>query len=1115
MPLHDLRSFRPALCVLIALGCFTCSCVNEYDFTHTPRQTGSLGEEAHAILLKDAKRAKESAPAKTALLESRRDAFVVALDTIAPPSELGDLDLFLRQSLPMIDDQSLPHLTSRLSIALESARQDGPLLDALGELDGSGRIQGFISPNNPPDLIGYMVAYPKLRELGLRGAKLVLENDGFKDSGAPDVEEPAGISELVRVASDELAKVDQTALEDSIALLVRDLLIRQDDRYDRDGGRLPLYVATFDRRGVPKLRAQVLERFADDDGDGLPDLDALGDLVLKDGSSIPRLAFSKQGGSGITRDALGRAAFVGDGEPVYEYVDLNRTGLGYLLRTYPSLSEKDVLIDLFDASSVLLGPKEVLEDERGKYQGFSTENPLIDLTYATLHAVAFPGLPGMLETMAQLVRLGPAELASVVVGLERALGAFDDHPEVEIKDNQVVLYDLLPLLQEIAQDKGLWGDMIDALADPMTPHLGDAMVTLASYSNTLADPKLGGVYDTCFQQCKVAHTIGTPQRFDCIRACPNTEIFQKPFDPKAPETIRDQSQLEALWYMIWVLDGVPYQMEVETLTINGKPGPAPSPMIRFENASAAYLRALAGNMVLEDHIPRAFFEDDDIGKLLRFLGISASNVVTAIGGISTLFLEVEYNGRPLKLEAKPSPDEMTRILTRKDLVWKSDDGKYVLDVKEPLTKDGHLWVEHTSDTLFKMEAAGMVDAIYPLAKAFSDRNKEALLVSVFSVMHRHWAGSKEVYKKKNGLLSDINPANLRSLEPLLIDVLTEGSLLKGLNLLTVRMKNLKDSGALDVSEALRAMILHATLPDPALVTTKGESFINLADGRTVRNLTPLHLVLRAAGDMLGRLEANPQARDRLLTAGGHLFDVALGAQWPEGQPRGAFDDDAAVALSEHALSFLADRAARRGPSLTTWLTGEFYQDVVDLWSSRLLAGLVRIANQLLENPENRAVFDDVTRYLTSTPQGQRHTSLAAYQMLVRSMDTTTWVPMAKFAGRLIDPDRDWGGKDDPKATLPILSHGALVMQQALKNDQADMGARLIRRALTKQAVDRPTPAGELGDLLADYWRQDPAQAAEPYQRGDYEAFLQKLGDWMKDDRHGLERVYDLVDLRVK
>ena len=1113
MTLPALRSLRPALCLLGALCCIS-SCVKEYDFEQGKVQTGSLGEEAHAILLKDAKRAKVAAPEKTALLESRRQDFILAIDTIAPQDTLPQVDLLLRQSLPMIDDGSLPGLTSKLAIALEEARHNGPLLQALGQPDSGPRIQGFISPNNPPDLLGYLVQYPRLRELGLRGAKLVLENDGFQDTGAPNVEEPDGVSELVRVASDQLARVDQTALEDSLALLVRDLLIREDERYDRTGKRLPLHVSTFDRRGVPRLRAQVLDRFKDRDGDLLPDLDDLGDLTLNDGSSIPRMAFSTTVSAGITRDALGRASFA-DGQFVYDYVDLNRTGLGYLIRTYAFLAQKDVFLDLFDALNTLLGPTQVLQDDRGKYQAFSPENPLVDLTYGVLHAAAFDDLPALLQGLADLLRLGSGEVASLVVALERAFEALDAHPEVSISKNQVFFYDLIPILQEIAQNKALWGDMLDALASPMTPKLGDAMITLASYKNTIADPVLGGTYDTCFQQCKVAHTVGTLKRFDCIRACPNAEIFKQRFDPKAKESLQNQSQLQGLWYLIWSLDQVKYEMAIETLTVNGRPGPPVSPLLTFENASAAFIRAIAGNMKLEEHIPPDFFDNDDLGILLRVAGISSTNVIAALGGISTLFFDVEYNGKPFKLEAQPGPDDMTRIFTRKDLAWRSDDGKYVLDVREPLNRDGYYWHEHSADNLFEMEAAGMVDAFYPLAKAFSDHDREDLLIRMLSVVHRHYSGDTTLYPQKNGLPSDTNPANLRSLEPLLLNLFKEGSLLQSVELLAGRLKNLKASGTLDVAEPLRQMILHASAKDPALLTARGEDFLNLADGRTARGLTPLHLTFGAAGDLLGLLDENPQAKDQLSGALGHLFDVALAAQWPEGQPRAAFDDAAGIALAEHTLAFLADRATARGPSLTTWLTDEFHKDLVDLWSSRLLAGLVRIANQLLEEPENRLVLDDMALYLTDTPQGQRHTTLIAYELLVRSMDTKTWVPMAKFLGRTIDPDRDWGLGEAPKAGLPVLSHGALVLQHVLQKDEADVGAAMIRRALTTQAFGRPTPVGQLGELMAEYWRADLEEVGQTYGQVDYEVFLQTLVDWMRDDRHGLERLYDLVDLRVK
>ena len=63
--------WAPALGALILLTS-TQGCLTEYDFSQPERELGTLGEEVHAIWLKDAKRARDSAPQKSAMLETRR-----------------------------------------------------------------------------------------------------------------------------------------------------------------------------------------------------------------------------------------------------------------------------------------------------------------------------------------------------------------------------------------------------------------------------------------------------------------------------------------------------------------------------------------------------------------------------------------------------------------------------------------------------------------------------------------------------------------------------------------------------------------------------------------------------------------------------------------------------------------------------------------------------------------------------------------------------------------------------------------------------------------------------------------------------------------------------------
>ena len=73
------------------------------------------------------------------------------------------------------------------------------------------------------------------------------------------------------------------------------------------------------------VNGQVPAPFVDADGDGLPDVDALGRFVTSDGSLPPSPFFSVDGASG-PRDSSGRALSAsGNGALVYGYVGVHRT----------------------------------------------------------------------------------------------------------------------------------------------------------------------------------------------------------------------------------------------------------------------------------------------------------------------------------------------------------------------------------------------------------------------------------------------------------------------------------------------------------------------------------------------------------------------------------------------------------------------------------------------------------------------------------------------------------------------------------------------------------------------------------------------------------------------
>lgn len=1087
------------LTVLCAMGLCLSSCIKEYDLERKSYERGTLGEELHAIWRKDTERSPKLPEKRTQLLDTRRDEFVQAVDTIAPENELAAINFFLQGTLTLVDDNSLPGMTRKVEVALQDAAQDAELMKALSDNSKPG-VSEFISPIASPNILGYVTAYPKLGEFTKKSMQIVLDNDGFNDDGTISTTEPNGLSEIARTVSRLLGDVKPEVLEDSLAILVRDMLLKEDMRYAVNDATRAIYIVKYDRRGLPKANANnqgIMPPFVDNNNDGLADLDERGQFVLNFGDQID--PFAEVNAQNIARDAFGRASV--NNEYLYEYVDLNNTGLGFLVREAYEMIAKNVFSDMMSAMRVIMGDMTIQQDEQGPYQGFNVDNPLMDIAHALLNMIAIDGLPELMRGQATLFDKGAAELANIVAAFERMVEIADKYPDAKLKGNQTIAYDLSPTLHKITSDKALWASFMDALADPMTQKAGDAMATLISYKNTKASVELGDAYDMCFQGCESSHRLGTEARYTCIRSCPRDKIFQQKMDFSAPESPDNRSQLQAMWHLMWSLAGVPYKMETSEVLVNGRPQPLPPPLIELPGGAEAFLRAIAGNLDLSEHVPPELFSGNELGPILRAFGISSNNIAGLISLLSQFF--------GVKLDVKPKPSQLTRLFVKEDIAFRSEDGQLVLDLAEPIDADGYSISQHLADGLFEAEASGLVDAVYPMAKAFSDHNKEHLLLELFTIVHMHYPNDASLYKTKAGNNSVSNAANLRSYEPIMREVFQEGELLNAMYQLSRRLKLIKENQGIDLNESLRQMLNEAT--KPGFTRRNGDDYINIPGGRTLRDLSKLQVLIKGIDDIAERVKDDPEAEEKFSRAVGHLFDVVLKVERPDGQPP-QFAKPGSMALASGVMNYMADRADKKrdAQQLEAWIKQDLYTIIEDVWGSRLFAGLVLLGEQILKDDDNRRVLDEFTAYLLNAPRGRENVTLMAYSLVLRATNVKVWVPLAKFLNRVLDPDRDWGTGDN-LSKLPIWSHGALMLKRTLEVDEDETGLRLINRGLDKRTTEDP-PFSVLVDVIGDYFREDPTQTG-PYSAEDYRLFFTRMAAWLGDDKYGMEQVYDLVEKR--
>jgi hypothetical protein len=1094
------RLFVSLLVLLVAAGGLLAGCVKEYDFERDVPERGTLGEELHRIWVKDAERAAENAESKTQMLEQRETEFVTSVDTIAPGAMLHDIDLFFRELLDLVDEGVLPGMTRKITVMLRDAASNDALIKALAA-NKRPDPDTYISPANGKSFLGHLLSYSRIQDVGTGLSTTLLENDGYNDDGSANTSESTPFSDTLIALSEVLEDVEAGDPKDSFAYSLQDIMLVEDPRFEPADVGGPLHAVRYDHRGYPMAVMEGSEPrfpFVDENDDGLADIDEDGNFVLSTGSNLQLKPFETDPETNqlLNRDEFGRG-FANEGEYSFEYIDLNRTGLNFLVRQLGFLSARGFLWDLTEFAPTAFGDLVAKQDDRGAFFGYSTDNPLIDAFYGLVHVLDIPELHEAMSALAGFMDMHSPALAGVVFSFDELSAIIDGHPNAEMTDDNTLLYDLMPVLEEIAADPDLWADFMNALSDPITRKLGESMIDLHKYKdvNSMA-PALDGPYDQCFQGCKGSYEIGTIERYECIRACPKDGMFSTLKDRSAPESVDNRSLHARLLHLLRDTQGQPYGLQItEPGWLAGVP-----PIISLDGSAEAFIRSVAGNLDLEDHVPDEFW-NSGIGGLLDLIGVNSGNLADLLSTLSPIF--------GARLDRQATPDQITRLFNQPEL----SGSLFGIDlaIEPPVCKDGYVMANHHADLLFASEATGLIDTLHPLAKAFSDHNREDLLARFFVAVHKHYSSRDDLYQDVDGNDSPMAGSNLRSYEPVLIELYEDGKLFDALADLSIAAQEFKSAGGEDLVEMLRKIVYNGFRSDDGFVMRDGTDMMNLPDGRTVRDLSRMHVLADAIDRLAERVDADPNASERFESAVSTLFEVFLEASWPDGQ-RPYFENQGTVALSVLTMRHLSARALelRQQGRLSEWLTDDQVAAVVDLFDSRTLPAVVELQSEIFGTSEDRELTEDLITYLVSGPDGRRQATLAAYVTMVYSLQTDIWIPLAKFLADKIDPEKDWGV--EPMGNLPLGSHGVLMLNRTVEIDEGGVGLDMFERSFAFQS-DQTIPIFVIFDVIADYFRSDPA-AGGAYSEEDYRRVFNGFADWMDDDVHGMEQLYDIIETRT-
>lgn len=1082
--------------------------------------------------------APPDAPAKLLALQAQRSVLISALDRLLPEDLQSPTRRFLTSLAPAYDDGTMEDVIGRLSDVLARAQADDELAPALVRLQPRAGYRPLPAADG---LLPVLVSYPRL------GETLDRMLDLLGEAGRAAPERRA----LLDALAYEVRSIERPARPEDperSLRLIRDLLFTPTP--DHGDGR-PRLLVRRDHRGVATFRTGVPTPLADQDADGLADLDAAGRFVDGTGAPVPlgtpfllpRSAATPGTNDPLPRDAQGR--LIGpDGQPLYADLDLDPSLLGALVRELPALTtpQDDTLFGLLYGAGALLGPRtpqtRSYSDESGQtqrltYQGFDTDNAaLLDLGHAFVQLLGAPRIDEVLRTTRTL--LGPQEDATA-----RALAALLDvnergqgHPEATIPPTSNLYDALIPIIVRVLRVPGLIDDLLVALQDPHVRGLGAMLSNQMRYRDRFVlDQNSRGV----------------------------TGAWQTQVDRTRPDSDFNRSVLQRMAHLIHDANGVPFcNREGARLAI----GPIPittygqCEMFRVDDLGLFYVLAVADHAVTSSSTARTSRYQTTYSKASFREALQTATLRTFLPDSTTSdsLLESSLLIGITGFTRFPTPEALSRAL----FLDTAHQTSFVNNSIDPVRcRDGDRFIDVHSDSIFAWERPipqnpsgfatdGFYQAVGPLITAFARhdecltrdgqgncleaQNAAKIFLDLVSVLHEYWATPDSryagyAYQRQNpNAVRYATGDGVVRYEPLVAEVLGQSDLLPALIQLSGVLPTLTVTGTPGGTRALPLLLGAASYVfDPA----QAPAGLRYRDGRTIAlksdgvssagRVTPYYLLADAYARRRAALAAAPPDQaGAWRSATSHLVDELLTVETVNGRRRLKNRRLRGVTLA--LVDFLGARiqAHRTAGDLTPWIQQRLVADLSGTLQGPVPAALVDLTTRLEEDPPARDALYGFLSHLAGAGDDARFTAVLtalgdAVQVL---LDDRNLVPVLRFAGNALAADR--GAVD---AQLRLADRARRLDPSCPAQGGSECVLVALLRNLFTSSPPAPTPgpgaaggvspASDLADGIGEVHRARPGAGGD-FDAADYRSVLEQLRIFFDDERRGFPRFVDIV-----
>jgi len=438
----------------------------------SPRAYGTFGQEMYRLMYREFlwSGTPTEGDSRAAAFAGHQAEVTWAFDSLTAGKVDAQMLPLLEVYLPLYEEAavsanaSIPTLTRDSAAMMQVLRDEDGLVTALAS--ASGRPRAY--PNALVSLLGAVVRH----ETALVDRLLTMTH-----------ELKPGLTDLFSYLARELPTVeDATPLEPGQRTLAARLMELELESGGTPVGP-PTFAARIDDRGAftagASWSAAGHPGLVDQDQDGRPDVDDRGRFVDALGKYVDLQPFAgASNAGGAERDAFGRALL--NGHFLFDYVDLRKSVLSFVLRDMRKLVERDAHFDFFTTVSALIGTREERDDADGRFMGYRvSQSPLLDVVHVLNDLRNYPRITQLVRSLEHVATEREILFRQIVQDLAKTMDIMKDAPA--LKEGMRLVEDLLPVIQVLAANGGLRSLMATA-GLPETADLVPSLKTMMSRS---------------------------------------------------------------------------------------------------------------------------------------------------------------------------------------------------------------------------------------------------------------------------------------------------------------------------------------------------------------------------------------------------------------------------------------------------------------------------------------------------------------------------------------------------------------------------------------------------------------------------------------------------------